>query len=61
MYQFVEIYEKNPRLTNFQISEIRNIVPKDTKCADSWRNNRTIQVGDSRHPPSKASSPLPPL
>ena len=37
MYQFVEKYEKNPRLTNFQILEIRKIVPKVTKCAYSWR------------------------
>ena len=39
MYQFVEKYEKNPRLTNLQILEIRKIVPKVTKCADSWREN----------------------
>ena len=38
MYQFVEKYEKNPRLTNLQILEIRKMVPKVTKCADSWRN-----------------------
>ena len=38
MYQFVERYEKNPRLTNLQTLEIRKIVPKVTKCADSWRN-----------------------
>ena len=38
MYQFVEKYEKNSRLTNVQISEIRKIVPKVTKSAESWRN-----------------------
>ena len=38
MYQFVEKYEKNPRLTNLQILEIHKIFPKVTKCADSWRN-----------------------
>ena len=37
MYQLVEKYETNPRLTNLQILEIRKIVPKVTKCADSWR------------------------
>ena len=37
-YQFVEKYEENPRFTNLQILEIRKIVPKVTKCADSWRN-----------------------
>ena len=38
MYQFVEKYEKNPRLTNLQILEIRKIVSKVIKCANSWRN-----------------------
>ena len=38
MYQFVEKYEKNPRLTNLQILEIRKTILKVTKCADSWRN-----------------------
>ena len=40
MYQFVEKYEKYPRLTNLQILEIRKIVLKVTKCADSWRNTK---------------------
>ena len=38
MYHFVEKYEKNPRLKNLQILEIRKIVPKVTRCNDSWRN-----------------------
>ena len=38
MYQFIEKYEKNSRLTNFQILEILKKVPKVTKCADSLRN-----------------------
>ena len=38
MYQFVEEYLQNSRLTNWQIFEIRKIVRKVTKCADSWRN-----------------------
>ena len=37
MYQFVEKYEKNPRVT-LQILEIRKIVPKVIRCADSWRD-----------------------
>ena len=38
MYQFVKKNEKNLRLTNLQILEIRKTVPKVTKCAVSWRN-----------------------
>ena len=38
MYQFVEKYEKNPRLTNCQILGIRKIVPKVTKYTDSRKN-----------------------
>ena len=37
MYQYFDRYEKNPRLTNLQILEIRKIVPKVIKRADSWR------------------------
>ena len=38
MHQFFDKYGKNSPLTNFQILEIRKIVPKITKYADSWRN-----------------------
>ena len=43
MYQFVEKYEKNPRLTNLRILKIRKIVRKVTKSADSWRYTENFE------------------
>ena len=37
MYQFVKKDEKNRGLKNWQILDIRKIVPEVTKCADLWR------------------------
>ena len=49
MHRLVEKYEKNPRLTNLQFLEIRKIVSKVTRCADSWRNTEKSEFSKLRN------------
>ena len=57
MYQFVEKYEKNPRLPNFQIFEICKIFPKIAKCINLSRNMKKSALDKFANSRNSQNSP----